>query len=182
MNTLREEKLFYERFWSLMGDPALVRIYERFGTPAFRRSSVLEGFENFVKANGFTGDTVVEIGTLKGLTAIVLARYFRRVVTIDIIDDPQKIEFVTVLSIGNVEFINVRDNAAKYEAIAGLRFDAAYCDGDHTHDTVQDFEAVRRCGRVLFHEAWDAQPAVLDLLGGLPGTVARKDKWALWTA
>ena len=43
----------------------------RYGPAAFRRSSVLEGFERFLKAQNFRGETCVEIGTLKGLTALV---------------------------------------------------------------------------------------------------------------
>lgn len=185
MNTLVEEKLFYERFWALLADRDLMRVFEHFGPAAFRRSSVLEGFELFIKAQTFRGRTCVEIGTLKGLTAVVLARYFERVVTLDIVEDPQRREIVSLLGVGNIQFVNVNDNGAKARAIDALEFDAAYIDGDHVNDTETDFALVRKCGRVLFHEHWDAQPAVVQLvtrLGGVGLGVVVSGKLALWTA
>ena len=73
-----------------------------------------------VKAQKFAGKTCVEIGTLKGLTAIVLARHFERVISIDIVDDPQKYEIAAMLNVRNVEFVNVRNNAEKAEVIEAV--------------------------------------------------------------
>lgn len=180
---LDQEKALYERFWCLLNDRALMTVFERFGAAAFRRSSVLEGFEAFIKANDFRGHTCVEIGTLKGLTAIVLARYFERVVTIDVVDDPQKREIAALLGVKNIAFVTVRDNAEKAEVIRAVQFDAAYVDGDHARDTEADFALVERCGRVLFHEHWSVQQPVVRLIDELRdrGTVQTADKWALWT-
>lgn len=179
---LNDEKRFYDRFWALLSDRQLMQVFEKFGPEAFRRSSVLEGFETFIKAQNFKGKTCVEIGTLKGLTACVLARYFERVVTVDIIDDPQKREIATMLGITNIAFVNVRNNAEKAEVIEAVNFDAAYVDGDHAHDTETDFALVSRCGRVLFHEYWPAQPAVVAQVGKLNGNVVTHGKMALWIA
>jgi hypothetical protein len=179
---LNNEKRLYDLFWRLLNDRQLMQVFEQFGPIAFRRSSVLEGFETFIRAQDFRGKTCVEIGTLKGLTAIVLSRYFERVVSIDIIDDPQKREIGKTLGIQNVEFINVADNAEKAKVIDGLEFDAAYQDGNHTADTESDFTLVKRCGRVLFHEHWPAQPPVVDLVKRLGAGVATSGKFALWTA
>lgn len=181
MNMLDQEKLFYERFWALLNDADLMTVFKRYGPAAFRRSSVLEGFEPFIKAQNFRGKVCVEIGTLKGLTAIVLARYFDRVTTIDIVDDPLKHEIAASMGIRNIEFITVKDNAEKARVIADLDFDGAYVDGDHARDTESDFALVKRCGRVLFHEHWPAQPAVMALAGRL-GNVATQGKFALWRA
>ncbi|HEX9810629.1 MAG TPA: hypothetical protein VGA88_00880 [Burkholderiales bacterium] len=179
MDLLGDEKLFYERFYALHRDPALMKVFERFGIEAFRRSSVLEGFDAFLRAHEFNGDTCVEIGTYNGLTAIVLARYFRRVVTIDIVDQPQKYEIAAFLGINNISFVNVPGNSEKASVIGSLSFDAAYVDGDHARDTFTDFALVCRCRRVMFHEAWPAQPLVEDLLAGLR-PVVRHGKFALW--
>ena len=176
---LNDEKKFYERFYALLNDRQLMQVFEKLGPAAFRRSSVLEGFETFIKAQNFKGKTCVEIGTLKGLTAIVLARYFERVVTVDIIDDPQKREIAAMLGVTNIAFVNVRHNAEKAEVIEAINLDAAYVDGDHAHDTESDFALVKRCGRVLIHEHWEAQPAVMKLVGGLDN-VAKSGKLALW--
>lgn len=182
MNTLDEEKLFYERFWALLSNPLLMQVFERFGPAAFRRSSVLEGFERFIATHGFRGETCLEIGTCKGLTAIVLSRFFRRVVTVDILDDPLKWQIADYLGVTNVEFVNVADNVEKASVIRALEFDAAYVDGDHAHDTDADFDLTRRCGRVLFHEYWDAQPVVVRLVDSLRPNVQNEGKLALWTA
>lgn len=179
---LDEEKKFYERFWCLLRDRQLMQVFEQFGPEAFRRSSVLEGFEEFVKWSGFSGNTVVEIGTLKGLTAIVLSRYFRRVVTIDVVDDPQKREIAHALGIKNIGFVTVRNNAEKAAVIEAVQFDAAFVDGDHARDTVSDTALVKRCGRVLFHEHWPAQSAVMKAVDDLrpEGHLTTQGKWALW--
>lgn len=181
MNTLDEEKLFYERFWALLNDRDLMAVFRVYGPAAFRRSSVLEGFEPFIRAQGFRGKACVEIGTLKGLTAIVLSRYFDRVETIDVMDDPMKRQIAASLGIRNIVFHTVKDNAEKASLVDSLDFDGAYVDGDHARDTESDFALVRRCGQVLFHEHWPAQPAVMKLCGRL-GNVATQGKFALWTA
>ena len=181
LSLLDDEKRFYERFFALHNDPQLVSVFKRYGIAAFRRSSVLEGFESFIQGHDFKGKTCVEIGTLKGLTAIVLARYFDRVVTIDIVDDPLKYEIVGFLGVKNIAFVNVADNAQKAEVIQAVNFDAAYVDGDHARDTETDFALVKRCGSVLFHEHWPAQPAVQKQVAALNGNVVTRDKWALWT-
>lgn len=180
MSQLDEEKKFYERFHCLVGDRQLMQVFEHYGYPAFRRSSVLEGFENFIKENAFRGDVCLEVGSLKGLTAIVLARYFKKVVTIDINDDPQKYQIAKLLGVTNIDFVNVLDNEAKAGVCAQLDFDAAYMDGDHAKDSPLDFKILKRCGRVLAHEFWDSQPVVEQTLRAAGGKLVTKDKWALW--
>lgn len=182
---LADEKKFYQRFYALHKNKDLVQVFKKFGIAAFRRSSVLEGFEDFIAANKFGGKVCVEIGTLHGLTACILVRHFDRVITIDIEDSPLKRKIAAALKIKNVEFIEIADNAAKRAVIADLGdFDAAYVDGDHARDTALDFQLVRSCGRVLFHEYWNAQPDVRGLVNGLRvagGHIVTEGKLALWT-
>lgn len=185
MNVLDEEKLFYERFWALHRNPDLVEVLKRFGIGVFRRSSVLEGFADFLSDNNVRGKTCVEIGTCKGLTAIVLSRFFERVISIDIVADEERKVIADHVGANNINFITVENNAHKAAVINGLiEFDAAYVDGDHARDTESDFELVRRAGRVVFHEHWAAQPDVLALVQRerATGNVATKGKLALWTA
>lgn len=185
MTELEEEKRFYERFYALHRDPLLVKIYERFGIGVFRRSCVLEGFNDFIQKHGFAGKRVVEIGTCNGLTALILARYFGEVVSIDIEPSALKHQIAAFVGVENIRFIDVRDNAEKLEVIRALpAFDAAFSDGDHARDTVPDFKMVAGCGRVLSHEHWSAQPAVVALYEQLKssGKVETAGKFALWTA
>lgn len=181
MGTLDEEKKFYERFYNLHRNNALVRVFQQFGIDAFRRSSVLDGLEPFIQECNFSGEICLEIGTFRGLTAIVLAHYFDRVITVDIIDQPIKRDIVRHLGITNITFVEVKDNKEKKRYIDLQKFDAAYLDGDHYNDTAFDFGLVQRCGNVLFHEYWDAQKAVCDLVNSL-SNVTHKGKFARWLA
>ena len=179
---LAQEKTFYERFWALLNNRDLMKVFEKYGPTAFRRSSVLEGFEAFIDAQKFSGHTAVEIGTCKGLTACLLARRFERVVTIDIVPDPQREEIAAMLDIHNIAFVTVRGNAEKAEVIEAIKFDAAYVDGNHHDDQRDDFLLVKRCGRVLTHEWWDAQPIVRQTFEEAGGTIEAQGKFALWNA
>lgn len=179
------ERAIYEKFWSLHSNEDLVRIYAHFGYEVFHRSSVLEWFGPFVAGRAFKGRRCVEIGTRKGLTAIVLSRHFDEVVTLDIQPDDQKQQIADYVGIKNIRFMDIEDNAEKTEIINGLEFDAAYVDGDHARDTEADFELVRHCGRVLFHEYWKTQEPVWNLVNRLTldgGNVSIEGKFALWTA
>lgn len=181
---LDDEKLFYERFFALHRNKDLLSVCHAFGIEVFRRSSVLEGFEVFLDRTQFNGARCVEIGTCNGLTALVLARRFDEVVSIDIAPNEVKHRIARHCGAHNIRFVDVKDNAEKARVIKGLDFDAAYVDGDHAHDTETDFALVRSAGRVVFHEYWAAQPSVMHLVESLrtQGKVETQGKLALWTA
>jgi hypothetical protein len=179
VSELDEEKLFYERFWALHNDPVLLSVFKQFGIGVFRRSSVLEGFASFIKAKRFSGQRCIEIGSCKGLTALVLARYFDEVVSIDIVEDGDREAIANYCGVRNIRFVTVVNNEEKAAVINGLTFDGAYVDGDHARDTVTDFALVKRCGQVLFHEYWPAQPPVWNLVNSL-GNAVTHGKLALW--
>lgn len=180
---LNGEKLFYDRFYALHYDPQLLSIFKTFGISVFRRSSVLEGFGRFLLGTKFTGHRCVEIGTCNGLTAIILARHFDEVVTIDVEPNDIKRQLAAHCGVKNIQFVDVANNADKAAVINRLKFDAAYVDGDHARDTASDFALVKRAGRVLFHEYWPAQPDVWNLVNGLrDGRVVTEGKLALWTS
>jgi len=182
VSELTNEKIFYERFFALHHDAQLIEVVKAFGIGVFRRSSVLEGFATFLDETNFRGERCVEIGTCNGLTAVVLARHFDEVVTIDVVPSDVKRGIAKHLGVKNIRFVDVRDNAEKAAAIEMLHFDGAYVDGDHAHDTEADFALVKHAGRVLFHEYWPAQPAVVALVERLrlQGRVVTQGKLALW--
>lgn len=183
MTELEEEKLFYERFYALHGDAQLLSLLEKFSIGLFRRSCVLEGFEAFLKQVNFRGKRCVEIGSCNGLTAVVLARYFDEVVSIDNAPSELKHQVLDYLKVRNVRFIDVANNERKADVISAMEFDAAFSDGDHAADTYTDFSLVRKCRRVLFHEYWKAQAPVWNLVNSFPPeTVTTKGKFALWIA
>lgn len=180
---LHDEKRFSERFFALMGDPQLRAVLEKFGVEPFRRSSVVEGFDDFLRSHDFTGRRCLEIGSWMGLTAIVLARYFEEVVSIDIHPNQTKHDIVEFLGVKNIRFIDIPDNSHKAKLIDSLEFEAAYVDGDHAKDTFTDFALVERCGHVLFHEVWEPQPSVMKLVRRLRTrgeTVRVRNKLGVW--
>lgn len=193
--------------------PYMKEIMKRFGKTAFGRSSACAEFESFLRdlcANaiicpdqgerslgGVVGDAAIamhrplgsvalEIGTFYGVTAVLMSRYFERVICVSVDlegDRDMKRRIVDALGIKNITFLDAGNNAHKAQIIDGLTFDFCYMDGDHTNDTEMDFALVRRCGRVLFHEYWPLQPAVWNLVRSLPKdevTPARFDCLAYW--
>lgn len=166
------EKELSRRIGVFLRDPELISIANRFGGDVFRRSSALYGLSEFlngkVKAN-----VCVEIGSWNGITAQILSRYCDSVVSIDIVDNPLKYQIDDHVSsyrkrsVSNVRFVTVNPDQVG-DVISLLDFDFAFMDGDHARETVSNWEAVRRCGHVLFHEAWPSQPPVWALLQSLP--------------
>lgn len=173
-----------DRWWDEFGSADLRRVAEHFPIDVFRRSSCLDGFDAFLRRTNFSGKRCVEIGTSKGLTAVVLSRYFDEVVTIDIQPDPERKQIASFLGIKNIRHETIASNKQKAGLLEKLDFDAAYSDGDHTNDTESDFALVERCGRVMFHEYWPLQPPVWNLVNGLRkrGTVVSHGTYAIWNA
>lgn len=179
------EKQVGDRVQIMLRDPYLLSAYQRFGDAVLRRSSVFHGLDRFLAERGVRGGQCFEIGTWNGLTAAVLSRYFDRVITIDIAHRDLKHEVLEHLGINNVQCIDIdhNDDKAKVWQRFGGEFDFAYLDGDHANDTETDFDLVRGCGRVLFHECWPFQPKVFELAHSLPRSeMAFNGKGlALWT-
>lgn len=151
----------------VLDDPMMLTALQKFGGGIFRRSSVFHGLARFLEANKVSGNTCFEIGSWNGLTAAVLSRHFRRVVSVDIAHNAIKHDVMRELGVTNVEFIDIVDNAHKAEVANELDFDFAYLDGDHAHDTQDDFRLTEKAGRVLFHECWAHQAPVFSLVQGL---------------
>ena len=167
--------------------PTMRRILERYGRRAFARSSACMEFLPFLDRCGIGGRVGLEIGTYHGVTAILLAERFERFISVSVDDeDPQRLlkrELADYLGVTNITFHDAKDNDEKAAIVRGLEFDFAYSDGDHTSDTRADFDLVKRCGRVLFHEVWPLQPPVWDLVNSLPPeevTRAEHDILAYW--
>ncbi len=164
------EKQVGDRVQTVLADPYLLKAYRRFGDDIVRRSSVFHGLARFLAERKIRGQRCFEVGTWNGLTAAILSRHFDEVVTVDIVDRPLKQEVLDHLGITNVRCHVVSENAKKLALWKSYRcqFDFAYLDGDHAHDTDSDFELVKGCGRVLFHEVWPFQPPVWELVHQLP--------------
>lgn len=137
---------------------------------------------------------VLEIGTCHGVMAAVLGLVATRVTTIDVADfqpcHPKTApggaaafarvrEVLDTAGTDNVWAVLAKDNREKEKIVSRLRFDAAFIDALHTEAGVRaDFEAVKRCGFVLFHNA-KTQSDVKEFLAGLP-SLKRHGDFALW--
>lgn len=163
-----ENTAFYQEWWRTYATDDLRRAYERFPIETFRRSSCFDGLAQFLIEQDFAGGRCLEIGTSNGFTAVILAKLFDEVVTIDVEPNDIKRKVAEFLGVSNVTFIDVRDNREKARVIRETEFDAAYVDGNHQDDTPADFELVKGCGLVLFHECWPLQPPVWNLVQSLP--------------
>ncbi len=172
-------------------NPRLGRVLTEFGAEAFRRCSVMMEFEAFLVSilpRAASSMTCLEIGSYNGISAIILAQYFERVVCVSLDDRPGELlkhRIVAALGIDNIEFVDVEDNEEKAAVIDEMAFDFCYQDGDHLNDTHSDFELSKRCGRVLLHEYWPLQPSVWNLVNELPQDEIRRAQFdciAYWQA
>ncbi len=162
--TTEVEKTVGRMVQIILTDPDLLSLHQHFGGEIFRRSSVFHELSRFLEENDVRGDTCLEIGTWNAITAVILARRFRRVISIDIVSNPRAREVLDYLQVSNVELHVVSDNREKARLVESLEFDFAYLDGDHAHDTESDFALAKHCGRVLFQECLPMQPPVWRLV------------------
>lgn len=177
------EKVCNKRIESILSDPILLKLYNKFGMPYFRRSSVFHGLDRFLRKNGVTGKLCLEFGTWNGLTAVVLSRFFKQVVTVDIVDNREKYEVLEYLNIRNVTCITIASNEEKQKVIRQHpSFDFAYLDGNHEDDATTDWDLVKHCGRVLFQEVYPFQKPVFELVQSLPQeqVIYSDDGLAIW--
>ena len=128
------------------------------GEKVVAQSSVGDGLAERLEEGlkGRRWNTVLEIGTLRGLSACVLACFAENVITIDCEphDDRAKVFGAVGRDIRNrISSIVIPDNDAKVILVRHLTFDGAFIDAGHTEGQVAlDFSLARSCGEMLFHD------------------------------
>lgn len=133
---------------------------------------------------------VLEIGTFKGVNAAFMAQFVDHVDTIDLKHGQierqgetfDRKRFWRSLGIDTIDLHLVENDKEKARLIAGLDFDFAFIDGDHEGlSPARDFELVRHCGTVLFHDC-DGDNGVTRFVSTLPRKqLSFLDIFALWT-
>ena len=174
------------------------RILALHGGSVLRRSAMnIRGgagvFERVMAGKGFR--TALEIGTYRGVAAAEMAQYCERVVTMDLKhgkleqagEDFDRGAFWESLGVHNIELMLLDDDLEKAWRISGLDFDFAFVDGAHDASVARDFDLVKRCGHVLFHDydrrGRPEQDHVFDFVNTLPKEqIEVIDIFALWTA
>ena len=107
--------------------------------------------------------TIVEIGTYWGVSAAYMACYANRIFTFDTVDHQKKYKVWCDLGVmGKMSYYTIKGGDDVKKVIDGIKFDFAFIDGEHTYEAVKaDFEIVKHCGKVLFHDvALDKCPGV----------------------
>ena len=133
---------------------------------------------------------MVEIGTHYGVLASVFGMVCGKVTTFNLMLYRQWIvpAIFRIAGLTNVEQRLPWRDPEKAEMLAGLDFDAAFVDGTHTYESAKfDFEQVRKCGRVIFHDYSLTRPPrpevrtfVDDLAASGDGRVTTDDMFAYW--
>lgn len=149
--------------------------------------------------------TALEIGTYRGVGAAEMSQYCERVHTIDLTFGKIEINrrdgrdatdqthdrhtFWAALGITNIDLHLVEDEAEKATLINAIDFDFALIDGAHDDPKIirSDFELVKRCGAVLFHDFDSRGKTEKDYVYSFvkslpPEQVQALDIFALWTA
>jgi hypothetical protein len=135
-------------------DRVVAAIVAVVGPEVHSQSSVADGLAK--QLEGRRWNTILEIGTLRGLSSAVLACFAEKVFTIDVEENADRPKVYGALDrdIRNrICSIVVPDNDAKVLLVRALSFNFAYIDAGHTEGQVAiDFGLTRRCGEMLFHD------------------------------
>jgi hypothetical protein len=148
------------------------KIYDKFKVEIFRRSATPlmfgdKALDYFMKGKKI--NVALEIGTYNGISTSLMSEYADHVITIDILDNKIKYKVWDYLGIRHkIFFYHIKNEDEKEKLIKGLNFDFCFIDGDHCHYTYSDWMMARKCGKVLFHEYWEKQYPVWDLVRSLP--------------
>lgn len=123
------------------------------GSALFAHDGVKSAVRQLARLKAMHVTLAVEIGTARAVTTIALARLCQRVVTIDIGVYPLRVEVLKWGGAENACSVVVPNDEHKALLLNDLDFDFAFIDGDHTEAGCRfDFEQVKRCGCVLFHD------------------------------
>jgi len=139
--------------------------------------------------------TILEIGTLRGWSAVCLAAFADTVITVDIAGESMPgmlraagcgaIAEQLIDQAGLVDRVIplvVASDAAKAALVSRLSFDLAFIDGDHSRDGVAfDFAITRRCGSVLFHDyTHERWTGIREFVDALPAAEVETDDTFAW--
>lgn len=100
----------------------------------------------------------VETGTFHGVSASLLAEYFDKIYTFDattgyVKEENIKYEIWDYLGIRDkIQFYLIKDDVEKNQILKTLNYNFAFVDGKHVGGVSIDYELLKGCGRLLFHD------------------------------
>lgn len=148
----------------------------------FKRSCVSANnvFANIISEIRPIPKIIVEIGTRAGASAAVLASVAEKVYTFDIRYYSATEYIWNKLKVKeNISYFIIKNRKEIKEILKDVKFDFAFIDGGHIYKDVRgDFELVKRCGRVLFHDVADRYPDIQRLMREIKGKVI--DGFGYW--
>jgi hypothetical protein len=176
------------------------KIKQKYGESILRRSALnlpngAEDIKKFMTIKPIK--IAIEIGTFRGITSAWMSQFCDRLYTVDLLDGqvqqplwkdlPMRGDIWKYLEIPDdkIWFQPVKCNNSKERFLKKINFDFAFVDGDHSYEGVKkDFELVKRCGRVLFHD-YDKAPGkacpVRDFINSIKeGTIETTKDFAYW--
>ena len=123
----------------------------------FLRISAVQDLRFFVRFfQHLKINIAVEIGTYQGIGAAYFTQFANKVHTFDITDCEsfKRIKIWNDLGVENkISFYIIKNRNDIKKILENIKFDFAFIDGKHTKEDVRaDWELVKNCGRVLFHD------------------------------
>ena len=179
------------------------KIINKFGKDILKRSALnlpngAEDIKYFMKKKSIC--LALEIGTFRGITSAWMSQFCDQLITVDLLngqfeDYKSKFEWANTssreeiwnyLGIKNITYRPLEDNQQKVVLSSVLDYDFAFIDGDHSYEGVKfDFDLVKKCGRVLFHDYDKAKGKdcpVRDFINSITyGNIETRTDFAYWT-
>lgn len=129
----------------------------------------------------------IEIGTYQGASTALIAEYADIVYTIDVLKDWEDTQTKVWKACGVSDKIyrfTVHSTPLKKAIADAIRFDFAFVDGSHMMEGLKaDFDLVKRCNNVLFHDYWlnnGSWDDVVDFVDTLKPKALIDMPFALW--
>ena len=98
-------------------------------------------------------DTAVEIGTYQGSSAAYIAQFANKVHTFDIFNYYKSQPWKELGLEDKITYHLVKNKEEIRQILQTIEFDFAFIDNGHEYEECKaDFELVKHCGRVLFHD------------------------------
>ena len=168
----------------------LQRIEEAFDDVIVDPGSILlsndeDSFWNLLDEVSFSSKCLIEIGTGRGISTILLSEVAEEIWTFDVEDYPIKHEIWNHFKIAHrIHSYIIEDYLELAGIISSLDFDAAFIDGNHKYDWATcDTFLLERCGYILFHDYHikNIQIVIDNLIERKGGRIFINGKYAFWT-